>query len=145
MLLQVVKQWGKSNATTTTTFPIAFTTLTYNVQAIEIENNVNETNCYIIDITLLTMKVARYNGSSQKVNWCAIGVQQWGNITIAVNDGTVTFPIAYVTSTYFATADPMDDANYHTNNVAIYNRTNKSFDFDFYQGHIIRAWFAIGY
>ena len=89
--------------------------------------------------------IAQSLGTNGYVKFANGLILQWGNITTAVNDGTVTFPIAYVTNTYFATADPMDDANYHTNNVGIYNRTNKSFDFNFYQGHIIRAWFAIGY
>ena len=143
------KQWGtaderKSNISQTIHFPIAFSNTSYGFVLGEINiYQADNIGSRVLSKTMSNMVI--YGWDYTTTSWLVLGIQQWGNITTAVNDGTVTFPIAYVTSTYFATVDPMSDGNYHTNNVAIYNRTNNSFDFEFYQGHIIRAWFAIGY
>ena len=128
-------------------FPISFQNSCYCVVITTTRSDGDAYNNWVSAKQNKNFTINFYNTAlnTNSASWCSIGFQQWGNITTAVNDGTVTFPIAYVTNTYFATADPMDNVNYHTNNVAIYNRTNKSFDFDFYQGHAIRAWFAIGY
>lgn len=70
---------------------------------------------------------------------------QWGNVTSSVNDGTITLPISFTTTTYFVTVDPTTDGNYTTNNVRIIERTKSTFSYDFFSGDAKRAWFCIGY
>ena len=89
--------------------------------------------------------IAQSLGTNGYVKFANGLILQWGNITTAVNQGTVQLLISFQSDKYFATVDPMDDESYHTNNVGIYNRTKQSFSFAFYAGDMIRAWFCIGY
>lgn len=146
-----ILQWGylataTSTANVSAPFTISFTTACYICVKVGHSSSGNDWNLHHDSTWNYTTTTFTYRARTDTDQyWFALGKQQWGNITSAVNNGTVTLPISFTTTTYFATIDPTSDGSYFTNNVVITKRTVSNFSFKFYAGSLNRAWFCIGY